>query len=90
MNSKIYQIGHVVVLALISMVFFPSCEKSEKEKALEEIAQIDGELIELIENGARVDAMGEDGRTALMRAASRGDTDCVRALLKAGEDVYEK
>ena len=51
MNSKIYQIGHVVVLALISMVFFPSCEKSEKEKALEEIAQIDGELIELIENG---------------------------------------
>lgn len=90
MNSKIYQIGHVVVLALISMVFFPSCEKSEKEKALEEIAQIDGELIELIENGARVDAMGEDGRTALMRAASRGNTDCVRALLKAGADVNAK
>lgn len=47
MNSKIYQINQVVVLALVSVLLLSSCGKSKKEKALEEIAQIDREVAEL-------------------------------------------
>ena len=55
--------------------------------ALEEIAQIDSELSELIENGAHVDAVDEDGRTALTVAVAKNNADCVKALLVVGADV---
>lgn len=47
MNAKIYRISQAVVLVLISTLLLPSCGKSKKEKALEEIAQIDREVTEL-------------------------------------------
>lgn len=47
MNAKIYRICQVVILVLISSLLLPSCGKSKKEKALEEIAQIDREVTEL-------------------------------------------
>ena len=87
MNSKIYRIGRVAVLALIPTSLLLSCERYEKEMALEEIALIDSELSELIENGARVDAVDEDGRTALMVAVAKNNADCVKALLVVGADV---
>ena len=87
MNSKIYRIGRVAVLALISTLLLLSCERYEKEMALEEIAQIDSELSELIENGAHVDAVDEDGRTALTVAVAKNNADCVKALLVVGADV---
>ena len=90
MNSKIYRIGRVAVLALIPTSLLLSCERYEKEMALEEIAQIDSELSELIENGARVDAVDEDGRTALMVAVVKNNADCVKALLVVGADVNAK
>lgn len=90
MNSKIYRIGRVAVLALIPTSLLLSCERFEKEMALEEIAQIDSELSELIENGARVDAVDEDGRTALMVAVAKNNADCVKALLEARADVNAK
>lgn len=47
MNVKVYQTSLITILALISIVFLPSCGKSKKEKTLEEIAQIDREVMEL-------------------------------------------
>lgn len=90
MNSKIYRIGRVAVLALISTLLLLSCERYEKEIALEEIAQIDSELSELIENGAHVDAVDEDGRTALTVSVVKNNVDYVKLLLEAGADVNAK
>ncbi|MBT8772294.1 hypothetical protein ACAZ08_01830 [Akkermansia muciniphila] len=47
MNAKIYRICQIAVLILISTLLLPSCGKSDKEKTMDEIAQIDRELVEL-------------------------------------------
>lgn len=41
----------------------------------------------LLEHGADVNVKGNDGSTALMLAASAGDSEIVRDLLRQGADV---
>ena len=41
----------------------------------------------MIECGGDINAKDKDGITALMFAAARGQTDCVRVLLAIGADI---
>lgn len=52
-----------------------------------EIARRDGDIPLLIELGADVNAVGEDGYTPLHIAAVKGHKKAARALLKAGADI---
>jgi hypothetical protein len=46
--KKIYQYRlRKMIIVLLSSLLLPSCGKSDKEKAMDEIAQIDRELVEL-------------------------------------------
>src|ERR1043166_8254232 len=45
---------------------------------------------ELLRYGAEVNAVANDGGTALLLAASEGDTELVQALLRRGADVSAK
>lgn len=46
--KKIYQYRlRKMLIVLLSSLLLPSCGKSDKEKAMDEIAQIDRELVEL-------------------------------------------
>ena len=44
-------------------------------------------VTELLKDGARVDAKGEDGKTALIWAVDSRHTECVKALIDAGADL---
>jgi len=44
----------------------------------------------LVEAGAQVNAKNDDGSTALMAAALKGDADIVQILLSAGADIKVK
>ena len=44
----------------------------------------------LIDAGADLNMEAKNGDTALILAANRGYTDCVKVLLKAGADVNGK
>lgn len=50
----------------------------------------EGRAAEAIRQGADVDASGEDGRTALMKAAELGDEGLARMLMRAGADPDAK
>jgi ankyrin repeat protein len=43
----------------------------------------------LLRRGAKADPVGADGITPLMLAASRGEVECIRALLKAGANPMQ-
>ena len=43
-------------------------------------------MAKLLRSGAAVDAVDDDGWTALMEAAFSGQAECTRLLLKAGAD----
>ena len=47
----------------------------------------DGDADLLLEGGEAVDAVDEDGVTALMYAAYNGRAECARLLLEAGADA---
>ncbi|MBO7244322.1 MAG: ankyrin repeat domain-containing protein, partial [Alphaproteobacteria bacterium] len=48
------------------------------------------EIKELLKKGAVLEAKDKDGRTALIRAASRGDIEGVKTLAECGADVEAK
>lgn len=99
MNSKIYQIGCIVVLALIPILFLSSCGKSDNPEANKRDSKGNTVLMkavkegnidwvtELLKDGARVDAKGENGKTVLMWAVDSRRTECVKVLLEAGANV---
>ena len=86
MNTKIYRIGRVAVLALIPTLLLSSCGKTDNPEANKRDSKGNTVLMkavkegnidwvtELIKDGARVDAKGEDGDTALIWAVDSRHT----------------
>ena len=71
-----------------------SAEKAEWEKTKAEIRLREAAgagdadaVAALLRGGAAVDAVNEDGDTALMWAAYNGQAECARLLLEAGADA---
>jgi uncharacterized protein len=65
--------------------------KRKGQELIKAAAQGDGNsLLELIAEGADVNAQNEHGYTALIYVANRGDVETLKALLDAGADVNRK
>jgi ankyrin repeat protein len=59
----------------------PVADQTLRDAALEGLIDV---MVAAVNDGARIDAVDADGRTALMYAAFNGHTECVRWLLDRG------
>lgn len=88
------KITTIVKMSALAAVFLPalaSADENDPQKAVIFAARSgEPQLQQLIHSGISVDATNEDGETALMQAADKGDITTVQRLLKNGAQVNKQ
>lgn len=87
--GKAMKLATTILLLLFLSTGILAADQNELDNQLQDAATAgDAQLISsLLDDGANIDAAGDFGKTALMRAAEIGKTDAIAILLSRGADV---